>query len=132
MHIKKLEQAVALIRTMPQRQQTSRRSSRIQTRSVESRSIEPRSVSNYQNADSSYYVENANDGSGYPAGTYINASNKGAPYYLQPPWNTLKASAAKEIVLMTAKQTNDGYQWTIKFNKGHAPHENDFLVCITC
>lgn len=24
---------------------------------------------------------------------------------------------------MTAKQTNDGYQWTIKFNKGHAPHE---------
>lgn len=121
---KELEQAVALIRTMPQRQQTSRRSSRIQTRSVESRSIEPRSVSNYQNADSSYYVENANDGSGYPAGTYINASNKGAPYYLPTtPWNTLKASAAKEIVLMTAKQTNDGYQWTIKFNKGHAPHE---------
>ncbi|WP_251353034.1 hypothetical protein, partial [Staphylococcus aureus] len=79
--------------------------SRIQTRSVESRSVEPRSVSNYQNADSSYYVENANDGSGYPAGTYINASNKGAPYYLPTtPWNTLKASSAKEIVLMAAKQ----------------------------
>lgn len=79
---KELEQAVALIRTMPQRQQTSRRSSRIQTRSVESRAAEPRSVSSYQNADSSYYVENANDGSGYPVGTYINASNKGAPFYL--------------------------------------------------
>ncbi|HHW8692761.1 TPA: hyperosmolarity resistance protein Ebh, partial [Staphylococcus aureus] len=122
---KELEQAVALIRTMPQRQQTSRRSNRIQTRSVESRAAEPRSVSSYQNADSSYYVENANDGSGYPVGTYINASNKGAPYYLPTaPWNTLKASAAKEIVLMTAKQTGDGYQWVIKFNKGHAPHEN--------
>lgn len=122
---KELEQAVALIRTMPQRQQTSRRSSRIQTRSVESRAAEPRSVSDYQNANSSYYVENANDGSGYPVGTYINASNKGAPYYLPTaPWNTLKASAAKEIVLMTAKQTGDGYQWVIKFNKGHAPHEN--------
>ncbi|MDI1797852.1 hyperosmolarity resistance protein Ebh, partial [Staphylococcus aureus] len=58
-------------------------------------------------------------------GTYINASNKGAPYYLPTaPWNTLKASAAKEIVLMTAKQTGDGYQWVIKFNKGHAPHDN--------
>ncbi|MCE3427377.1 hypothetical protein LCD22_15290, partial [Staphylococcus aureus] len=108
-----------------QRQQTSRRSSRIQTRSVESRAAEPRSVSSYQNADSSYYVENANDGSGYPVGTYINASNKGAPFYLPTaPWNTLKASAAKEIVLITAKQTGDGYQWVIKFNKGHAPHEN--------
>ncbi|HDH6764867.1 TPA: hypothetical protein PI981_002613 [Staphylococcus aureus] len=61
---KELEQAVALIRTMPQRQQTSRRSSRIQTRSVEARAAEPRSVSDYQNANSSYYVENANDGSG--------------------------------------------------------------------
>lgn len=122
---KELEQAVALIRTMPQRQQTSRRSSRIQTRSIESRAAEPRSVSSYQNADSSYYVENANDGSGYPVGTYINASNKGAPYYLPTaPWNTLKASAAKEIVLMTAKQTGVGYQWVIKFNKGHAPHDN--------
>ncbi|HDH6786435.1 TPA: hyperosmolarity resistance protein Ebh, partial [Staphylococcus aureus] len=122
---KELEQAVALIRTMPQRQQTSRRSSRIQTRSIESRSAEPRSVSSYQNADSSYYVENANDGSGYPVGTYINASNKGAPYNLPTtPWNTLKASAAKEIALITAKQTGDGYQWVIKFNKGHAPHEN--------
>ncbi len=122
---KELEQAVALIRTMPQRQQSSRRSSRIQTRSIESRAAEPRSVSSYQNADSSYYVENANDGSGYPVGTYINASNKGAPYYLPTaPWNTLKASAAKEIVLMTAKQTGDGYQWVIKFNKGHAPHDN--------
>lgn len=120
-----LEQAVALIRTMPQRQQTSRRSNRIQTRSVESRAAEPRSVSGYQNADSSYYVENANDGSGYPVGTYINASNKGAPYNLPTtPWNTLKASAAKEIALITAKQTGDGYQWVIKFNKGHAPHES--------
>ncbi|WP_340601429.1 hyperosmolarity resistance protein Ebh, partial [Staphylococcus aureus] len=100
-------------------------SNRIQTRSVESRAAEPRSVSDYQNANSSYYVENANDGSGYPVGTYINASNKGAPYYLPTaPWNTLKASAAKEIVLMTAKQTGDGYQWVIKFNKGHAPHDN--------
>lgn len=25
---------------------------------------------------------------------------------------------------MTAKQTGDGYQWVIKFNKGHAPHDN--------
>lgn len=36
----------------------------------------------------------------------------------------MKASAAKEIALITAKQTGDGYQWVIKFNKGHAPHEN--------
>ncbi|HDJ2934757.1 TPA: hyperosmolarity resistance protein Ebh, partial [Staphylococcus aureus] len=122
---KELEQAVALIRTMPQRQETSRRSSRIQTRSIESRAAEPRSVSDYQNANSSYYVENANDGSGYPVGTYINASSKGAPYNLPTtPWNTLKASDAKEIALITAKQTGDGYQWVIKFNKGHAPHEN--------
>lgn len=122
---KELEQVVALIRTMPQRQQTSRRSSRIQTRSIESRAAEPRSVSDYQNANSSYYVENANDGSGYPVGTYINASSKGAPYNLPTtPWNTLKASDAKEIALITAKQTGDGYQWVIKFNKGHAPHEN--------
>ncbi|HCU0803165.1 TPA: hyperosmolarity resistance protein Ebh [Staphylococcus aureus] len=122
---KELEQAVALIRTMPQRQQTSRRSNRIQTRSVESRAAEPRSVSDYQNANSSYYVENANDGSGYPVGTYINASSKGAPYNLPTtPWNTLKASDSKEIALMTAKQTGDGYQWVIKFNKGHAPHQN--------
>lgn len=122
---KELEQAVALIRTMPQRQQTSRRSSRIQTRSIESRAAEPRSVSDYQNANSSYYVENANDGSGYPVGTYINASSKGAPYNLPTtPWNTLKASDAKEFALITAKQTGDGYQWVIKFNKGHAPHEN--------
>lgn len=122
---KELEQAIALIRTMPQRQQTSRRSNRIQTRSVESRAAEPRSVSDYQNANSSYYVENANDGSGYPVGTYINASSKGAPYNLPTtPWNTLKASDSKEIALMTAKQTGDGYQWVIKFNKGHAPHQN--------
>lgn len=122
---KELEQAVALIRTMPKRQQTSRRSSRIQTRSIESRAGEPRSVSDYQNANSSYYVENANDGSGYPVGTYINASSKGAPYNLPTtPWNTLKASDAKEFALITAKQTGDGYQWVIKFNKGHAPHEN--------
>ncbi|HDC7963987.1 TPA: hyperosmolarity resistance protein Ebh [Staphylococcus aureus] len=122
---KELEQAVALIRTMPQRQQTSRRSNRIQTRSIESRAAEPRSVSDYQNANSSYYVENANDGSGYPVGTYINASSKGAPYNLPTtPWNTLKASDSKEIALMTAKQTGDGYQWVIKFNKGHAPHQN--------
>lgn len=122
---KELEQAVALIRTMPQRQQTSRRSNRIQTRSVESRAAEPRLVSDYQNANSSYYVENANDGSGYPVGTYINASSKGAPYNLPTtPWNTLKASDSKEIALMTAKQTGDGYQWVIKFNKGHAPHQN--------
>lgn len=122
---KELEQAVALIRTMPKRQQTSRRSSRIQTRSIESRAAEPRSVSDYQNANSSYYVENANDGSGYPVGTYINASSKGAPYNLPTtPWNTLKASDAKEFALITAKQTGDGYQWVIKFNKGHAPHEN--------
>lgn len=122
---KELEQAVALIRTMPQRQQTSRRSNRIQTRSVESRSAEPRSVSGYQNADSSYYVENANDGSGYPVGTYINASSKGAPYNLPTtPWNILKASDAKEFALITAKQIGDGYQWVIKFNKGHAPHQN--------
>ncbi|WJC50228.1 hyperosmolarity resistance protein Ebh [Staphylococcus aureus] len=122
---KELEQAVALIRTMPQRQQTSRRSNRIQTRSVESRAAEPRSVSDYQNANSSYYVENANDGSGYPVGTYINASSKGAPYNLPTtPWNTLKASDSKEIALMTEKQTGDGYQWVIKFNKGHAPHQN--------
>ncbi|HGI6254678.1 TPA: hyperosmolarity resistance protein Ebh [Staphylococcus aureus] len=122
---KELEQAVALIRTLPQRQQTSRRSNRIQTRSVESRAAEPRSVSDYQNANSSYYVENANDGSGYPVGTYINASSKGAPYNLPTtPWNTLKASDSKEIALMTAKQTGDGYQWVIKFNKGHAPHQN--------
>ncbi len=74
---KELEQAVALIRTMPQRQQTSRRSNRIQTRSVESRAAEPRvTISDYQNANSSYYVENANYGSGYPVGTYINASSK--------------------------------------------------------
>ncbi len=45
-------------------------------RSVESRAAEPTSVSYYQNANSSYYVENANDGSGYPVGTYINASSK--------------------------------------------------------
>ncbi|MGT0186138.1 hypothetical protein ACVNP0_13065 [Staphylococcus aureus] len=51
-----MEQAVALIATMPQRQQTSRRSNRIQTRSVASRAAEPRSVSDYQNANSSYYV----------------------------------------------------------------------------
>lgn len=122
---KELEQAVVLIRTMPKRQQTSRRSSRIQTRSIESRAAEPRSVSDYQNANSSYYVENANDGSGYPVGTYINASSKGAPYNLPTtPWNTLKASDAKEFALITAKQTGDGYQWVIKFNKGHAPHEN--------
>ncbi len=110
---------------MPQRQQTSRRSSRIQTRSVESRVAEPRSVSDYQNANSSYYVENANDGSGYPVGTYINASSKGAPYNLPTtPWNTLKASDSKENALMTAKQTGDGYQWVIKFNKGYVPHQN--------
>ncbi|MBS3509838.1 hypothetical protein KCX04_15070, partial [Staphylococcus aureus] len=57
--------------------------------------------------------------------TYINASSKGAPYNLPTtPWNTLKASDSKEIALMTAKQTGDGYQWVIKFNKGHAPHQN--------
>lgn len=117
---KELEQAVALIRTMPKRQQTSRRSNRIQTRSVESRSY-----SNYHNAQSSYYVEDENDGSGYPPGTYINASNKGAPYNLPTTrWNTLLASDSKEIALMTAKPVKDGYQWVIKFNKGHRPHQN--------
>ncbi|WRN67624.1 hyperosmolarity resistance protein Ebh [Staphylococcus aureus] len=117
---KELEQAVALIRTMPKRQQTSRRSNRIQTRSVESRSS-----SNYHNAQSSYYVEDENDGSGYPPGTYINASNKGAPYNLPTTrWNTLLASDSKEIALMTAKPVKDGYQWVIKFNKGHRPHQN--------
>ncbi len=122
---KELEQAVALIRTMPKRQQTSRRSSRIQRRSIESRAAEPRSVSSYQNANSSYYVDSVNDGSGYPVGTYINASNKGAPYYLPTTrWNVLKASDSKQIALMTAKQIGNGYQWTIQFNKGHAPHEN--------
>ncbi|MGT0202038.1 hyperosmolarity resistance protein Ebh [Staphylococcus aureus] len=51
--------------------------------------------------------------------------SKGAPYNLPTtPWNTLKASDSKEIALMTAKQTGDGYQWVINFNKGHAPHQN--------
>ena len=32
--------------------------------------------------------------------------------------------SCKRNSLMTAKQTGDGYQWVIKFNKGHAPHDN--------
>ncbi len=97
---------------MPQRNRLADVQIELETRSVESRAAEPRSVSDYQNANSSYYVENANDGSGYPVGTYINASSKGAPYNLPTtPWNTLKASDSKEISTMTAKQTGDGYQF---------------------
>ncbi len=46
---------------------------------------------------------------GYPVGTYINASSKGAPYNLPTtPWNTLKASDSKEIALMTANKLETG------------------------
>lgn len=123
---KELENAVALIRTMPKRQAPVRQSSRIEERSVqpETRSnIESRAASDYANAKSSYYVSTANDGSGYPAGTYINASNRRWPFNLpKKRYNLLNASDAKEIALMTVKQVKDGYQWIIKFNKGHWNH----------
>lgn len=123
---KELENAVALIRTMPKRQAPVRQSSRIEERSVqpETRSnIESRAGSGYANAKSSYYVAYTNDGSGYPVGTYINASNRRWPFNLpKKRYNLLNASDAKEIALMTVKQVKDGYQWIIKFNKGHWNH----------
>ncbi|MEJ7512154.1 hypothetical protein, partial [Staphylococcus lugdunensis] len=63
-----LEQAVATIRTLPKRQSQTRRNHHIQERAAESRSS-----GSYQSAITSYYVDNPNDGSGYPEGTYIYA-----------------------------------------------------------
>ncbi|WP_435056198.1 hyperosmolarity resistance protein Ebh [Staphylococcus pasteuri] len=117
---KELEQAVATIKTLPKRQAQVRRNHRI-----EERAVETKSGSDYQNANSAYYVTNNNDGSGYSVGTYISASNRVPPIHLpNPRWNTLRAADTKEIALVYTKQVKDGYEWTIKFNKSHWNHEH--------
>ncbi|MEJ7477509.1 hypothetical protein, partial [Staphylococcus saprophyticus] len=61
-----LEQAVATLRTLPKRQSQIRLDHQIQERAADSKSSD-----SYQSAITSYYVDNPNDGSGYPEGTYI-------------------------------------------------------------
>lgn len=115
---KELEQAVATIKTLPKRQAQVRRNHRI-----EERSVEPRVGSDYQNALSEYYVENSNDGSGYPVGTFISASSHDFPTVpAREHWNILHAADSKEFVLMSAKPVRDGYEWTIQFNRAYTRH----------
>ena len=115
-----LEQAVATIRTLPKRQSQTRRNHHIQERAAESRSS-----GSYQSAITSYYVDNPNDGSGYPEGTYIYAANKGTPFSLpNTPWKRLRAADSKGIAYVVTKRLKDGYEWTIKFNQSHQMHEH--------
>lgn len=118
---KELQQAVAMIRTMPQREVTKKG----EKHHIEERSSNQRSGSAFQSADSAYYVSTKNDGSGYPVGTYVSASNRTSIVGVGTnQWNRLKAADAKEVALITAKRVQDGYQWTIKFNKGHWEHQS--------
>ncbi|WP_438827666.1 hyperosmolarity resistance protein Ebh [Staphylococcus warneri] len=115
-----LEQAVATIRTLPKRQSQTRRNHHIQERAAESRSS-----GSYQSAITSYYVDNPNDGSGYPEGTYIYAANKGTPFSLpNTPWKRLRVADSKGIAYVVTKRLKDGYEWTIKFNQSHQMHEH--------
>ena len=115
-----LEQAVATLRTLPKRQSQIRLDHQIQERAADSKSSD-----SYQSAITSYYVDNPNDGSGYPEGTYIYAANKGKPFYLpNTPWIPLRASDSKGIAYVTTKRLKDGYEWTIKFNQSHRMHEH--------
>ncbi|WP_415918637.1 hyperosmolarity resistance protein Ebh [Staphylococcus warneri] len=119
---KDLEQAVATIRTLPKRQAPLRRSNRIQERAADE--TNSRSYSNFQTAKTAYYSDSENDSSGLPQGTYISASNRVPPLKLpQARWRILQASDAKEMVLMSAKQLKNGYEWTVQFNRGHRKHE---------
>ncbi len=122
---KELEQAVATIKTLPKRQAQVRRNHRIEEHSVEPRtsSVEPRVGSDYQNALSGYYVSSEIDGSGYPVGTFVSASNRDSPNVpARDHFNILHAAESKEYALMSAKQLKDGYEWTIKFNRAYVKH----------
>ena len=118
-----LVQAIELARTLPQRSIDSNTLKR-STRGVNSDRAARGSVS-YQNAYTEYYVSSDDDGSGYPPGTFLHASNKGAPYYLPTtPYNLLHASDVRNIAYITTKRLKNGYQWDVLFNLGHSNHEN--------
>ncbi|WP_239661790.1 hyperosmolarity resistance protein Ebh [Staphylococcus capitis] len=119
-----LEQAIELARTLPTRTTKINKNNR-STRSVNKDRASSKSNSAYLDAWTEYYVSSDDDGSGYPIGTFLHASNKGAPYLLpSTPYNTLHASDVKGIAYITAKRVKDGYEWDILFNKGHSNHEN--------
>lgn len=115
-----LEQAIELTRTLPQRTLAKNSSSRM-VRSTGS----DRSRSQYLNANTEYYVSQNDDGSSYSAGTFLHASNKGAPFRLpSTPYNILRASSVQNIAYITSKRVKDGYEWDVLFNLGHSNHEN--------
>ena len=74
----------------------------------------------YNSAIKEWYVENENDGSGYWAGTFLHATNKSAPY--QSPssrYHNMSPSSVRGIAEISSIRQNDGYLWTITFNKYH-------------
>lgn len=114
-----LEQALQLAHNLPKHTNAKVKPTRT------SRSANQGRTSDYTNANTEYYVSRDDDGSSYPVGTFLHASNKGAPYKLPTtPYNMLKASSVKNIAYITHKRLKDGYKWDILFNLGHSNHEN--------
>lgn len=118
-----LVQAIELARTLPQRNQEEK--IKRPTRSTNSnRSAETeRGISPYMEANTEYYVPNNEDGSSYPVGTFLHASNRRSPYNLPKSRNILKASDVRNNAYITAKREKDGYRWDVLFNMGHRNHE---------
>lgn len=74
----------------------------------------------YNNAKKEWYVENENDGSGYWSGTFLHATNKSAPYYAtRSHYRNMSPSSVRGIAEISSIRQNDGYLWTISFNKYH-------------
>ncbi|MGW9933740.1 hyperosmolarity resistance protein Ebh [Staphylococcus hominis] len=74
----------------------------------------------YNNAKKEWYVENENDGSGYWSGTFLHATNKSAPYYTtRSHYRNMSPSSVRGIAEISSIRQNDGYLWTINFNKYH-------------
>ena len=74
----------------------------------------------YNNAKKEWYVENENDGSGYWSGTFLHATNKSAPYYAtRSHYRNMSPSSVRGIAEISSIRQNDGYLWTINFNKYH-------------
>ena len=75
-----LEQAIELARTLPTRTTKINKNNR-STRSVNKDRASSKSNSAYLDAWTEYYVSSDDDGSGYPIGTFLHASNKGRLIY---------------------------------------------------
>ncbi|WP_458127428.1 hyperosmolarity resistance protein Ebh [Staphylococcus epidermidis] len=122
-----LEKALELARTLPQRSTTEKRGRRSTRSVVEERSAgQDRGRSAYLEAKTEYYVNQNDDGSSYPTGTFLHASNRRWPYNLPGSRNILHASDVRRNAYITTKRVKDGYQWDVLFNNAHRNH--DYMI----